>query len=392
MKKIILFFHQSAELYGSDKVLLNLVVGLKDSCYRPIVLVPCDGPLVAEFARQGIETHIIALTKVSRAVLTLKGLLSLPLSLARSMKAVNRALQGRKVCLVHSNTLAVLSGAIWAKLHGVPHLWHVHEILLSPAIVRKGFPFLLRLLADRVVCISQMTQKWVVDEQPKLLARTSTIWNGIERNIYPDVVKVAKFKEKLGDENQRILVVALVGRINHWKGHLLLVEAADLLWHRGYTHIRYVMVGSVYAQQQHFLDRLKETITASPARANFKLLEFTDSIWDIWDACDVAVVPSTEPEPFGLVAIEAMSAGKPVVAAAHGGLIDIVENEVTGFLVKPREAKALSDAIARLADDAALRDMMGLAGQRRQLALFSLASQVGKMIGLYDAMTKRKLV
>lgn len=386
--RTVVFFHQAADLYGSDKVLLNLALELKSSSYTPIVFVPWDGPLVAELVRFGIETHIITLVRISRALFSFKGLISLPLNLAQSLIAVSRILHGRKIDLVHSNTLAVFSGAIWAKLYGIPHLWHVHEILLSPAIVRKGLPVLLRLLAGRIVCNSEMTKKWILDEQPKLGKRTSTIWNGIERKISPDVAEISQIHRTLDSEYKKKIVVVLAGRINHWKGHLLLVEAATLLWHRGYTHVCYVIVGGVYAHQMHFIEQLKKSISESPAHASFKLLDFTDNIWDVWDACDIAVVPSTEPEPFGMVAIEAMAAGKPVIAAAHGGLLDIVVNDVTGLLVKPRDAESLSNAIASLADDAALRDMMGQAGQRRQLALFSLSSQVAKTIALYDAMLR----
>lgn len=387
MKKTVLFFHQSAELYGSDKVLLNLVIALKCSCYQPIVLLPCDGPLVRELASHGIETHVLALGKVSRATLSAKNALSLPIALIRSNNAVSRVLGKRKVALVHSNTLAVLSGAAWAKLHGVPHLWHVHEILLRPRVVRKGFPLLLRVLADRVVCNSKATERWIVDEQPALADRTLTIWNGVDRNIGAANSADAAFAGIEHAGQDRMVTVALVGRVNSWKGHLLLVEAANLLWRRGCRQIRFLMAGDVFGGQTCFLERLKHAIAASPAQHNFQLLGFTDSIWRVWDSCDIAVVPSTEPEPFGLVAIEAMCAGKPVVAAAHGGLLDILTNEETGLLVRPGDAQALANAIARLAGDALLRKTMGENGRRRQQELFSLQTQVARTIACYDAMT-----
>lgn len=387
MKKIVLFIHQGAELYGSDKVLLNLAAGLRDTAFQPIVLLPFDGPLVEELRLADVETHIVPVTKVSRALFSVRGLLSLPGDLWRATRAISRALAGRKVAVVHSNTLAVLSGAVWATLHRVPHLWHVHEILMNPALIRRGFPLMVRLLADKAVSNSSLTTQWLVDEQPALAPRTVTIWNGIGRTTAHDAVSSARLRDEVtGGEPER-LIAALVGRINSWKGHLLLVEAAGLLWQRGYRDLRFLVVGSVFAQQEHFMEQLQAAIAASPARDCFVVRGFTESIWNVWDACDIALVPSTEPEPFGMVAIEAMCAGKPLVAAAHGGLLDIVDDGVSGFLVAPRDAQALADAIARLVDDPALRQQMGSAGQQRQERLFSLKSQVDKTVDVYRQMS-----
>jgi glycosyltransferase involved in cell wall biosynthesis len=101
-------------------------------------------------------------------------------------------------------------------------------------------------------------------------------------------------------------------------------------------------------------------------------------IWPVWRASDIAVVPSTEPEPFGMVAIEAMACGLPVVAAAHGGLLDIVDDGRSGLLFTPRDADALAAALQRLAGDAALRQRLGSAGAQRQAEHFSLAAQVAQ--------------
>ena len=136
MKKTILFVHQSADLYGSDKVLLALVTKLDRDKWYPIVLLPVDGPLVVELAAIGTECHVVPISRLARTSLSLRGLFELPVNLMRSIRAFNRVLRGRQVDLVHSNTLAVLSGAIWARWHRIPHVWHVHEIILQPQIVR----------------------------------------------------------------------------------------------------------------------------------------------------------------------------------------------------------------------------------------------------------------
>ena len=87
-----------------------------------------------------------------------------------------------------------------------------------------------------------------------------------------------------------------------------------------------------------------------------------------WAQSTVAVVPSVWPEPFGMVALEAMAAGRPVVASAVGGLADLVVDGVTGILVPPQDPAALRSAIRRLLADPGLRARMGAEGRKRAAA------------------------
>lgn len=373
----ILVAHQSAEMYGSDRVLLYLLEGLSGSAFNAVVVVPVDGPLVAALRAAGLEVHVIPLVKVSRKTLGLLSLLRLPGDLRDSIRAIDNVLSGRKVEAVYSNTVAVLAAAVWAYLKGVPHLWHVHEILLKPTFVRKLFPFLIRLFSDRVVCNSEMTRSWIVGEQKSLDARTVVIWNGQgsrpEKNLYA----VARVAEAVRLANGEV-VVALVGRVNKWKGQSVLVDAATILWDEGVRNIRFVFVGGAVLGEdgQTVLSNLLTRMKDSPACENLVWLDYIDDVWCIWDLCDIAVVPSIEPEPFGMVAIEAMASGRPVIAAAHGGLTDIVVDGETGFLVQPRSASSLALAIKNLALDPELRREMGRKGQLRQRKVFSLDQQV----------------
>lgn len=383
MKKIIFFVHQSADLYGSDRVLLALVSKLDREEFLPIVLLPVDGPLVAELQAAGVEYHVLPISRLSRATLSLRGLLGLPANLIVSLRAINRVLKGRHVDLVHSNTLAVLSGAIWARWHRVPHVWHVHEIILNPKFVRKIYALLLNWFADCIICVSHATKANLLQDKPALASKIQVVWNGLARDTSVDVVDVRQYQHSVDMRDGEVLV-ALVGRINRWKGQSLLVEAAGILWQQGVRNLRFVIVGSVVPGQEHFLIALQQAISESPARKCFVLQPFAQDVWPIWDACDLAVIPSTEPEPFGMVALEAMAASKPVIAANHGGLAEIVVQGETGLLVPPGDATALADAIKRLAADVKLRRQMGEAGLLRYRREFTLDCYVENMVKVYE--------
>lgn len=386
--KTVLFVHQSADLYGSDKVLLDIASGIQARGFKAIVFLPVGGPLRDRLRLAGVETHVVPVARLSRSCFSPMGLIRLPGKIIRAVRRMDALLQGRQVSLVHSNTLAVLGGAFWAKWRRVPHLWHIHELLVSPAFVRLGFPWLLRHMADKVMCNSGMTAKWILDAQPSLEKRTVVVWNGIEcpERGEDEATSASKFHQNAGRDAPDQVCVALIGRINRLKGQPLLVDAATRLWHEDVRHVRYVLIGSPPVGQEHYLEQLQSKIEASPARAMFELREFTENIWPVWQGCDIAVVPSTEPESFGLVAIEAMAASKPVVAAAHGGLLEIVEDGKTGFLVEPNNAQALAEALKRLISNQGMRQSYGNAGKARQRELFSLAHQLAETARCYEEM------
>jgi glycogen(starch) synthase len=101
-------------------------------------------------------------------------------------------------------------------------------------------------------------------------------------------------------------------------------------------------------------------------------------------AADVALVPSRY-EPFGLVALEAMAAGTPVVVSDTGGLRDIVSDGTTGLMVPPGEPAALAEAVASLLGDRARRDEMGRAGAARVGTRFGWDAVAAATGRVYDS-------
>lgn len=379
----VLFIHQSAEMYGSDKVLLSLVVALDRSKFNPIVILPSEGPLLVALKEAGVRCHIVPLLRANRATLSLNGLFKFPKSAWQSVRAISKAVESDQIHLVHSNTLAVLSGAIWALLKGIPHVWHVHEIIERPLVVRKMYGWLLRLLANRIVCNSHATMNLLLQDQPCLKSKAVVVWNGIEREHAVNLVSAEVFRNSIGVANTDVLV-ALLGRINRWKGQGLLVDAAEALEQRGVQNLHYVVLGSPPGGQEHFLYQLQKRLNGATVQSKVSLIPYTPDIWTVWDACDIAVVPSIEPEPFGMVALEAMSAGKPVIAANHGGLAEIVVHNQTGILFEPGSVYDFAGAIESLAVDKDRRASLGKCGFERAVRVFSLNQYASGIERCYD--------
>ena len=110
-----------------------------------------------------------------------------------------------------------------------------------------------------------------------------------------------------------------------------------------------------------------------------KIIPFTLDLDGIWSITDIAVMPSTEKESFGLVAAEAMMAKKPVVAANHGGLMEIIVDNETGYLVEPNNKEAFKEALEKLISNPNIRANFGENGFQRAIKKFSVEKYVRKI-------------
>jgi glycosyltransferase involved in cell wall biosynthesis len=378
----ILYIHQSADLYGSDKALLSLINGLDKRCFNPVVLLPCQGPLVNELHKSGIKIHILPLAKISRKTFSIKGIIKLPFDILKSIRNMNTVLKSEHIDIVHTNTLAVLGGAFWTKLNKIKHIWHVHEIISKPYFACLFFTLALRFFATKIICNSYATRALLLKYQPALKDKIAVIWNGIEPSQTINNILIHDFRQKYNVSENQILIT-LVGRYNRWKGQLLLLKAAEILFFKGINNVRYLFVGSPPSGMEYFKEILKSKIDKSPARDLIIMLDFQKNIQLVWASTDISVVPSTEPEPFGYVAVEAMAARKPVIAANHGGLAEIVVDDETGLLFYPENEYDLADKLLNLITNKHKRIVLGENGYLRFRRLFMNEKYLESFNSLY---------
>lgn len=376
-------------MYGSDRVLLNLARALLASGkFHPVIVLPSSGPLKEQLSSDGIEVHIGEVGKISRSTFSPLGLVALPWRLWQAVAALDRAVAGREVAVVHSNTLAVLSGAIWARLRRKKHVWHIHEIIVTPKMIGAIFPRIVDWLSDVAVSNSTMTEKWVTSVCPNLAARSRIVFNGLDGGKPPSQSEASSLRSTLGVDGTSLLIT-LVGRINRMKGQAVLLKAAGLLKQRGNAdRLHFLFVGGPAPGLEDMPGQLKELAHSLGLMSQCHFLPFVSNVWPVWQATDIAVMPSSSPESFGLVAIEAMASGLPVIATRHGGALDIVVDGETGLLVPPSNVDALADAIARLASDPELRQRMGASGAERQRTIFSMHEQSRQMLEVYGEVLK----
>lgn len=374
----ILFIHQSAELYGSDKTLLYLVANLDKNKFFPIVILPDEGPLKIELEKENVKVIIAPVLKLYRKMFTPGNLLKFINDYFKGIKTIKSIRKEYKIDFIYSNTLAVLLGFFFCFFHKAKHIWHVHEIIESPKFFTKFFRYFLNNPTNSVLIYNSFAtcKFW------NCKGNNQVVWNGIAD--FPEIEEEEKDvirKTILTSDNE--IIFALVGRISRWKGQMLLLEAFNKLI-KIHQNIRLVYIGSTPPNQEHFLDTLKEKIKNYGLIKKVNIIPFQDNIHQFWQSIDVAVVSSTEPEPFGMVAIEAMMAKKPVIAANHGGLTEIVVDNETGFLVEPNNKDALKDALEKLITNPELRTSFGEKGFQRAIENFSIQKYVQKIEYIFE--------
>jgi glycosyltransferase involved in cell wall biosynthesis len=200
------------------------------------------------------------------------------------------------------------------------------------------------------------------------------------RGALPAAEEVLAFRRERGLEGARVVTIA--GRLHEQKGVAQLLRAlarvAETL-----DGVRLLVMGDRAVYDREF-SALAADLGLARAVVPTGWLE-GEELARAYAATDVFVTPSICFDTFGLVNLEAMEHGKPVVATAFGGSPEVVEHEVSGLIVNPFRTEELAAAIARLLGDPELAARMGAAGRRRVTDMFGIARLADEFLEEYEA-------
>lgn len=173
------------------------------------------------------------------------------------------------------------------------------------------------------------------------------------------------------------VVVVQVGRLEPWKGHGDLFAALGLMRSPQPVWL-WVVGGAQRPAEQLYLDRLKQLAGSLGLRDRIRFLGARSDVPRLLQAADIFCQPNAEPEPFGIVFVEALHASLPVIATRMGGAMEIVNDEC-GVLVAPRDTQALAGVLAELATHPARRHALGREGPARAKALCDPDRQISEI-------------
>ena len=365
--KNILFLHSSSDLYGASRIFLQIVENTIRQGDRAVVVLSEDGPLAEELRAKGAELHLFKLGILRRRYMNPWGVFNRLYYLYKAYKKLHSIIQLENIDLVYSNGTSVLIGAITCSRTKTPHIWHIHEIMTPPWPIRQVQVALMDQVSSIQIAVSKAAEKhWksLVKKPEKI----HQLYNGV------DLAHYASVKSPSGK-----LCIGMIGRVNNWKGQPYFLEIAKELG----TAYTYVMAGDPYPGYEYLI--AKNESYRKKLNVEVHNLGYVADNRDFFNQINVMLLPSILPDPLPTVILEAMAAGKPVIATLQGGALDMVKEGETGCFIPINEPKKAAEKIRAILQNDSLIQEMSINARKRAAEYYSLErfnSEISKIISL----------
>lgn len=379
--KRILYLHAGAEMYGADKVLLELIKGLDSKEFEAHVILPNDGVLVEALRQVGAQVSVLDYPILRRKYFNPKGIADYIRSYNFYAKQIALYAREHNIDMVHNNTAAVLEGIYLKRKLKLPLIWHVHEIIVKPKAISDFINMLMGRYADKIVTVSQAVANHIKQSPFIKDSQVEVIYNGVDNAVYYPM-DASSIREKF-DIAQDALVIGMIGRVNAIKGQNDFIEAVEPLLEKNEQAVAF-LAGGVFPGEEWRLEELDNRIASSSVVSQIHRIDYYDKTSELYNMFDIFVLPSIKPDSLPTVVLEAMACSKPVVGYNNGGIAEMVVDDKSGCLVKPNRPQELSNAISLLLDSSEKREKFGRVGYQRQKELFSLESYIKNFSEFYD--------
>lgn len=386
----IVYVNHTGLVSGAERVLVNMVRGLDRARYEPYVICPAEGNLSALIKAEDVACVPVP-PVIARFTWRPDRLWTAVASLCRAVMAVRRRLSWLDPDLVHANTLrAGIITSLAAMGTGRIVIWHVHDILprhpLSATI--RFFAWLLR--RTQIIAVSRATARAFCGSRP-FGNRVHIIHNGTNLSQFP--LKQAgntEFRKKMGIPEEAFLVCA-VGQICARKGLLELLDAFGQI--SGSARQMHLAIAGkvVFVHEERYFESLLRAV-AEPGISD--RVHFTGEVSDVsslLQAADLLVLNSRQ-EPFGLVLVEAMASGTPVLATRVGGIPEIIKDGENGWLIEKGDTAGLAKKLLELSLDRSLLETIAQAAHYETCPQFSLERFQSRLHNLYAELIPRNRI
>jgi glycosyltransferase involved in cell wall biosynthesis len=344
------------------------------------------GPLVTQLERCG-ATHI-----------TLPLASKNPFTIWRNAARIEQIIRDYKVDIVHARSRApawaawiatqrlkkqnpATPPAFMTTFHGTHGLQNNFKRRYN-AVMTRG---------ERVIAVSEFIHKHIRAEYPVQEHLIRVIHRGVDMQLFdPDRVSATRIAELLKSWRvpDGLPIILLPGRLTRWKGQELAIRALGQLMHRNFFCL---LVGDG-ERHPDYVRELEQLISTLRLEGHVRLTGATPFMTEAYQLADIVLCPSTQPEAFGRIPIEAQAMGKPIIASNHGGARETVVHGKTGLLVASEDVNAWTAAIDQLLQMPALeRKQMGWHGCEYVKEHFSLEQMCEKTLAVYRELLAEKL-
>jgi glycosyltransferase involved in cell wall biosynthesis len=374
---VIRALHISAgNLYGGVERLIGTLARNRELVRRmePEFALCFNGQLAREIVLTGARLHMLGAVRASRP--------STVFQARRRLEAVIRA--GKfDVIVNHSVWPLAIFGPVLRRL-SIPLVFWLHDSATGPRWLER---WARRAQPDLVLCNSLYTA-----------ASAEAICPGVQSKIlyYPiELVSAnnapmnrAEIRRELDTPSHSVVIIQ-VSRMEPWKGHYLHLEALQKLANEP-DWICWIVGGPQRPRETQYFEDLKRLAVRYGVADRVRFLGFRSDIPQLLGAADIFCQPNAAPEPFGIVFIEALLAGLPVVTIDMGGAREIV-NASCGMLVAPNDPSSLAKVLRRLVTDQPLRAHLGDSAPARARVLCGLRSNLEALTGILDDVVAQRI-
>jgi len=392
---------------GAEAALLDVMASLREAepDWKLELIISAAGPLAAKAEALGVVTTVLQLPdslsrlgdagaggpagdSLSRFRLLRQLIFHSPGG-AAYVRQLRRMLRERAPDVIHSNGFKMHVLAALAKPRAVPLIWHLHDYVQSRPFMAR----LLRLLQIR--CALVLANSNSVSGDAKLACGNGlpvqTIYNAIDLTVFtPDTERLdLDVLSQLPTAAPETIRVGMLATFARWKGHETFLRALSRLPPE--LPVRAYVIGDAQYQTEGSQFSLAELKTCAERLGVSSRVGFTGFVAEpaaAIRALDVVVHASTEPEPFGLVIVEAMACGRAVIVSDAGGAAELIEPGTNALTHAPGDAEQLAERITQLAADSALRARLGAAGRTTAEQRFNRTRLAAELVPVYRRLAK----
>ncbi|MBW4468472.1 MAG: glycosyltransferase family 4 protein [Pegethrix bostrychoides GSE-TBD4-15B] len=335
----ILFLDQTGQIGGAELSLLDLLKPFRADC---LVALFKDGPF-----KDLLEQHQVSVQILSNRSLSVSKDSSFLQGLSSSFQLLPLIAQtaqlSRRFDLIYANTQkALVIGAMASYLSRRPLIYHLRDIISPDHFSATNRSLIINLanrFASLVIANSQASQAAFVAAGGHQEI-TKVVYNGFQPELYQySSANRSELRQQLGLDTQ--FVVGHFSRISPWKGQHVLIEALQYCS----EDVTAILVGDALFGEDQYVNQLHQRINELKLGNRVQTLGFRSDVAELMSASDLIAHTSTSPEPFGRIIVEAMLCRRPVIAAAAGGVVEIVKHGKTGWLSPPEDSRKLAELI-----------------------------------------------
>lgn len=385
---------------GSHTCLFSMVANMDRKKYYPIVVFYDDHVIAKRFRELEVETHIFKkytplnfrdiiksvsprLVRMVPVLTPFQKMVNLIWYYLRPSLIYMQYLKKHNIDIVHLNN-SLNSNHEWMLggiLSGVKIV--SHERGISGKLSRTSRA--LGNMLDLQICMSKVISypliKQGLDE-----SKIKVVYDGIDMSkirieSQPEYIKGAYHI------SEDAPIIGVLGNIKKWKGQETVVRATAIL-KKTFPGIKCLLVGGV-VEGDTFKTRLGEIIQNSGIEQNIIFTGFQRNPADLLNVMDVVIHSSIEPEPFGMVNLEAMYMKKPVISTNIGGPMEIFEDGMNGILIEPGNPELLAQNILKLLNNPDLRKKMGERAHETVIRKFNILDTVNHIHNIYNELCRQ---